>query len=369
MKSTNRINYLNRGLLYCAGASIDIMKKCPSFELTKYVCIGLTIVFTALLAAFSAYFAFSLIIDSKAITIAASILWAAIIFNLDRYIVSTMRSSSNKFYEFFKALPRLIIAVLIAVVISKPIEIKIFEAEIDSYLLLKKKDLIEDAETKYVSELEAIRHEKNQINSKFNDLLLLREKYYEDFKCECDGTCGTGRRGRGIECYSKKNKYELFLAELNQQKVQNDSILNSLASQERKIRAQMDAEMEVMQTSLSNGFIDRVRALNEVDKFSSIFIILIFIMVETAPILTKLLSSKGPYESLIMEHEKKFELKYLQALDDFDHERAKNKKIKEMASRLEMRSKETEMQNIIKQEAYDRYEKIRNDLEKRIAEN
>ena len=369
MNTINRIGFLNRILLNCAGVSLDIMKKCPRFELTKYVCIGLTIVFTSILAVVSSYFAFSLIFKSTGLIIAASLLWGAIIFNLDRYIVSTMRSSENKFRELFKALPRLIIAFLIAVIISKPLEIQIFKSEIESYLMLKNNALIEDAESKYVGSLDEIRQEKKEINENFNKLLMLREGYYEDFKCECDGTCGTKKTGRGIECFSKKEKYELFLSELNGQKAQNDSILKSLGRQELKIQRQMETQTKIMQASLSTGLIDQIRALNEIDKVSSMFIIFIFMMVETAPILTKLLSTKGPYESLVLEYEKKFELNYLKAIDDFNHERSKNRKLKEMSSRLEIRSKESEMQNVIKQDAYDRYEKIRNDLEKRIAEN
>ena len=35
----------------------------------------------------------------------------------------------------------------------------------------------------------------------------IREEYYRQYVCECDGTCGTGQRGRGTECERKENKY------------------------------------------------------------------------------------------------------------------------------------------------------------------
>ena len=87
-------------------------------------------------------------------------------------------------------------------------------------------------------------------------------------------------------------------------------------------------------------------------------------MIETAPIFTKLLSSIGPYDNLVLEYERAFETNYLKALDNFDHERKKNIKLKEMSSRMELKSKESEIQSI-KQEARDRYEKIRTELEKK----
>ena len=101
----------------------------------------------------------------------------------------------------------------------------------------------------------------------------------------------------------------------------------------------------------------------------SMFILFMFVMIEIAPILTKLMSSKGPYENLILEFEKKFEVNYLKALDNFDHERLKNKKMKEMSTRYEIKSKEKQIQDIVKKDAYDRYEKIRSDLEKKISKN
>ena len=40
-----------------------------------------------------------------------------------------------------------------------------------------------------------------------------------------------------------------------------------------------------------------------------------------------------------------------------------------MSARFEIKSKETQIQNIVKQEALERYEKIRNELENKISEN
>ena len=124
-----------------------------------------------------------------------------------------------------------------------------------------------------------------------------------------------------------------------------------------------------MKASISFGLIDQIRALNEIDKLSSMFIIFIFVMIETAPILTKLLSSSGPYDNLVMEYERAYETNYLKALDNFDLERQKNRKLNEMSSEFELKTKESEIKNTMKKEAYDRYEKIRSELERKTLEN
>ncbi|OUW77162.1 MAG: hypothetical protein CBD72_02150 [Flavobacteriaceae bacterium TMED212] len=360
---------MSRFLIFCSGASLELLEKCPRFENTKYVCIGLTVFFTAVLATISSFFAFSLIFDQTSIIVFFSLLWGAIIFNLDRYIVSTMRHSDSRFEEIIKVAPRLIIAFLIAVIISKPLEIQIFKNEIQSYLMVQSTQKIADVDLKYSSRFNELDEKKSLIDSQYNALLMLREKYYEDYKCECDGTCGTQKIGRGIECLSKKDKYEQFIKELSLEKVRRDSSLVNIAKLEHGLKIKIKHESGVLEASSSSGLIDKIRALNKIDKFSSMFIILIFVMIETAPIFTKLLSSKGPYDNLILELESAFETNYLKALDNFDHERQKNKKLKEMSSRLELKSKESEIKNITKQEARDRYDKIRAELEKKTFEN
>ena len=369
MDSKIKINFFSRFLLGCSGVSIEIIEKCPRFEITKYSSIGLTICFTAILAFISSFFAFSLIFENTYLIISASILWAAIIFNLDRYIISSMRISRSKVSESVKAIPRLIIAILIAIIISKPLEIQIFKKEIEAYLTQQKLEQVKNVEKKYSADLALLSVEKKTTENRYNSLLSYREKYYEEFKCECDGTCGTGKKGRGIECFSKKEKYESFMEELEIEKSRRDSILGYLAQRELKLLRSIDNDKKTIAAAINTGLIDQIRALNNVDKLSSLFIIFIFIMIETAPILTKLLSSKGPYDNLILEYERQFEINYLKALDDFDHERLKNQKLKEMSTRYEIKSKEAQIQNIVKDETLKRYERIRNQLEDKIAGN
>lgn len=369
MDPTKNVSFLNRFLISCSGASFELLKNCPRFEITKYSSIGMTIVFTAILAVVSSFFALSIIFDYMALNIALAFLWGAIIFNLDRYIISSMRSSDNKWKDLVKAIPRFIIAIIIALIISKPMEIQIFKTEIDSFLKVENTTMISNVDTKYSVLLEAIVRKKKGAENDYKELLLIREQYYQDYKCECDGTCGTKKRGRGIECFSKKEKYETFQAEIESEKAKRDAVLEKLALDDAQVKLQMQDEKELIKASLSYGLMDQLRALSSLDSKSSLFIVLMFVMIEIAPILTKIMSSKGPYENLILEYEKKFEMNYLKALDNLDHERVKNKKLKEISTRFEIKSKEKQIQDIVKQDALDRYEKIRTDLENKISKN
>jgi len=358
----NNLSKISRFLLFCSGVSMKMMLMCPQYEIIKYSSIGLTIVFTTLLSSISAFFAFSLIFDSFPIVLGASLIWGGMIFNLDRYIVSTLRSVNSKKGEFFKAIPRLIIAVLIALVISKPIEIKLFKNEINTYLEKERIAVVDDVKIKYTSKIDEITTRKDLLVNKLENRISIRDAYYSDFKCECDGTCGTGKKGRGSECESRQEKYETYAAEVQMQKAQTDSLLNVLSNEQITTRTLMNAELLTVSSEFKSGFFDRIRALNEIDKLSSLLILCIFIMIEIAPILTKLLSSKGPYESLLEESELAFEMNLQKAKDNFSYERIKNSKLKEASLEIELESKTSEMKQTLKKEAYARYEKMEKEV-------
>lgn len=130
----------------CAGSYTKILEVTPS-EHNKYIGIGATIFLTACLAIISGSFAINTIIDNAVVSLLFGILWGALIFNLDRYIVSSIRKEGKVWNEFGLALPRLLLAILISVVITKPIEVELFRHQIDSELIAYTSDLEKDAES------------------------------------------------------------------------------------------------------------------------------------------------------------------------------------------------------------------------------
>ena len=120
-------------LIYCSGANKKVLQECPS-EITKFICIGGTVLFTSIFAFISSSYAlyrtFSEYYYALYYSYIFGIIWALMIFNLDRYILCSIKKYRNKLYEFFIILPRLFLAVLIAITIAKPLEVKIMENKI-----------------------------------------------------------------------------------------------------------------------------------------------------------------------------------------------------------------------------------------------
>ena len=146
-QKTERPSLINSFLWICAGVNRKILLQCPT-DWAKYAGQGGLILFTALMAMLSGGFAFYSIFAHSGLSIAFGIFWGLLIFNLDRFIVNTMYSDGKytiSWGELLAGLPRLIIAVFIGIVISTPLELKIYEKEIG----VKIKEMGKEKKEKY----------------------------------------------------------------------------------------------------------------------------------------------------------------------------------------------------------------------------
>ena len=109
------------------------------------------------------------------------------------------------------------------------------------------------------------------------------------------------------------------------------------------------------------GFFDKIGALSEVGNMASVLIMFIFILIETAPLLTKLLSKKGPYDNLIMQSEFEFETNFLKVLDFNINQRKKNEELNKITTDLEKKSMESELKYSMREKTLKKYEEIRRD--------
>src|SRR3569833_2187248 len=118
-------------LWWCAGAYQALLKECPS-EQTKYAGLGGVILATFVLAALSAGYAIYSGFNSPVWAVVFAVIWGLVIFNFDRFLVSTMRKYGvSRIKQLWMAVPRVALALLIGVTIARPLELKIFEKEID----------------------------------------------------------------------------------------------------------------------------------------------------------------------------------------------------------------------------------------------
>lgn len=311
---------LTRFFWFCSGVHQPTLEKHPT-EHNKYVGIGATIFFTGLFAALSGGYAMYFVFKGDTAAVLFSlffgILWGLAIFNMDRYIVSSINKNSSSAKQIAQATPRILLAIMIGMVISRPLELKIFDKEIRERLKVSylnnqrsKIDTLNKAFTnKYTIELNKLNEAKTQRDSLASGIKADRQKLnFEVFGTKTEETSGV----MGYGPYAKRKEQEL------QQRQQN---LDSLNSDVRRLenfvdgRKQFDGLLsEKLYTgkeldSLSNiaGFADRNWALGQLSfntngtrdtatALAVTFIGLLFIFFECLPVFVKMMSARGPYD-------------------------------------------------------------------------
>jgi len=305
---------------FCSGAHRDTLLKYPT-EHNKYVGIGATIFFTALFATLSGgyamYFVFAGTETAMPFAFLFGIIWGLAIFNMDRYIVSSISKSGTTGQQILQATPRILLAIMIGIVISRPLELKIFDKEIrqqlkTSYLNLQRAridTLNRTFDLKYAQELEKTANFKIEKDSLEKDInrsrYILNQEVFGDKTNQTSGITGYGLYAKQKESIvvQKELRLEFLRKELAAMDTffTNRKQLDGLTQQRMFSGNQLDSLANVA------GFADRNRALGQLsykedgsrdmDNYLAIsFIAFLFILFECLPVFVKLMSNKGPYD-------------------------------------------------------------------------
>jgi hypothetical protein len=300
---------LQQFFIFCSGADTDILEECSAGEKTKYAGIGATVFFTAVMATIAGSFALYTVFDNLFTAIFFGIIWGMLIFNLDRFIVSTIKKRDNFFDELIQASPRILLAVIIAIVIAKPLEIKIFEKEINQVLLEEKNTLTlenkDQLALQYTPALEGLTADnevlKQEVISKETEVNAL----YDTYIAEAEGREGTEILGKGPVYKEKREKHDAELAALQELRTANKAKIEANEAQMAFLAEQYNTEVAETQPIIDgfDGLMARVNALNKLPWLPSFFIFMLFLAIETSPIIAKLLSPKGAYDLKLAEQE------------------------------------------------------------------
>ncbi|MCR3742425.1 protein of unknown function (DUF4407) [Actinomadura glauciflava] len=124
---------MRRILITLSGARASVLDQCPT-ERGKFEGIGGAVLTTSTLATISMWFALSSAIGVHPVAaMPLALLWGLAILSLDRWLVATIPSSGGRRWKL--ALPRVAMAVLLGFVISTPLVLQIFRAEIDAQIV------------------------------------------------------------------------------------------------------------------------------------------------------------------------------------------------------------------------------------------
>lgn len=119
-----------RTLAILGGAEGEILDRVPG-ETPRFVQMFFVLAGTALVSAISMLFALTTGVQAAMwLAVPLAIVWALIIFNLDRFLTSTMSSTRNVWRLIGLAIPRVIMAAIIGFVVAEPLVLQIFHNDI-----------------------------------------------------------------------------------------------------------------------------------------------------------------------------------------------------------------------------------------------
>jgi hypothetical protein len=307
----------------CSGADTNLLQKCPT-ETSKYAGIGATIFFTGLFAAVAAGYALFMVFDNIWSAAFFGLLWGLMIFNLDRYIVSSMRKEGRTKSELLMASPRLLLAIIISIVIAKPLELKVFEKEIEPELVLMEQETYARQEKEFYArvnpardslgtQIAKLKGENLQKAAERNALLKIAQE-------EADGTGGSRKKNLGPIYKLKKADADAAEKELQELTAGNNERIRALQHSIDEKDSLIAGEYGLLEKKKRNGPAARMEALSRISAQSSAilwanwFIILLFIAIEIAPVLVKLISARGPYDNLLRIEEHGFKVQETEML-------------------------------------------------------
>lgn len=373
---------INEFFWLCSGVNRKILRQCPT-EYAKYAGMGGTIFFTACMAALSGGYAISTVFDNTIISIIFGIFWGMLIFNLDRLIVNTMYSDGKvtiSWQELVSGLPRIVMAIFLGIVISTPLELKIFEDAIDIQIEQDKDRLLNEKIGETIHRRDSTSQKRDEImngvamfdtqittsstetNNLLSDINDLKNKWNgENNKViSCDqqiaplqrqlNTMSSDNphyqnvlnkigvlRSRRSSAVAQRNALAAAIRGKQGEVAASDATLKTLMSNKQsetqkeseRLRQEIDSlniiinESKVRHKDWTDveikakgsfrdkldiqykGFQARMNAFSELKEeswatyISSLFIMLLFIIVETAPTFLRMMVADGSYENLL----------------------------------------------------------------------
>lgn len=333
---TPRSSWFMRLFWQAAGGDRYILERATYSDQIKYFCLGGVIIATGVMAGLAGGYAFYTIFSPRSYAMEVTelsystlfmatvfgLLWGLMIFNIDRFIVtSTGKGDGTEaitWKEFKGAIPRIIMGGIIAVTISKPVEIRMFQTEIN--VKLHEKQL--EAESKFI----------NQVNTNFaerENALIAEQTKLEEKRSELQKSLAETITKRN-ELSSETFKRSIVIKDADGGTRETQSVtehpgLRSLNTQINKLEEDLDAfdmnnsgvrtkinesfdrlksekELELSRAKTAaqslDGLLARISLVNEIAPWISLFITLLFMAIELTPIFFKLMLVKTPYDFL-----------------------------------------------------------------------
>lgn len=321
----------------CAGGDRFLLERATYSDQVKYMCLGGIVVSTGMLASLAGGYAFYTIFAPKVANVLDKqkmakqvlevgtdistliyaaifgLIWGLIIFNIDRFIVAATGKGDGTdkitWQELKTAIPRIIMGAIIAITISKPVEIRMFKSEIDAklakYQSQKKDEAIKNATLKYDNTIGEAKNKMKVIDGKISDLeqqvKMLEEQIKREITGENKNGGGFGKRAEELERQKKG-----ILSRISELKETQDFKDLQIELKNARIVRDNDRNDAELKAGAEDGLLRRIQLSDEIASeradgtkgfpWITMFITLLFLAIELTPVFFKMMLIKSPYD-------------------------------------------------------------------------
>jgi hypothetical protein len=333
------VSFMSRLLWYCAGADAQLLRRCPYSDRVKFQGLGGVVLATGVLALISGSCAFYTVFaprndtvlataqravhwPSVAISLLFGAIWGLIIFNVDRFIVSSTGKGDGTdaitLGELGRAIPRIVMAIVIGICLSAPLEIRVLQSEIEARLELEQKDyqseldrrdaaLVESRRVALVQKVEAAERVLDQRAAYFEQRRREILDQHKQLELEAEGRTASGKAGRGPAWQDKRDTLEKLEQELERDGALDKRRSTLIEADVRGWKSELDMlDLQLAAKKQSNaqaarhldGLLKRIHISHEIGGHVPFWIAAMLLCVELGPIFFKMMLVKGAYDYL-----------------------------------------------------------------------
>ena len=307
----------------CAGGDQFLLERSTYSDQVKYACLGGIVLANGVMASLAGGYAFYTIFAPKSadvldkmktagklvdvgtdpltvvLAIIFGVFWGLIIFNIDRFIVaSTGKGDGTEKItrgELVGALPRIFMGAIIAITISKPVEIRMFKSEIDVELqnaqMEKEKEFRDKVDAEFNIEIAKVQRDIDKFDAGIQDKIK-RHKDLESQYIEEARIVTVGPRALAVKAQMESVGKEI---ETSQNNPDYKSLINKKSSLEKERESKLKNSYKI--ASGLDGLVERIKLSHKVAGDTiTFFITLLFLAIELTPVFFKLMLTKSPYD-------------------------------------------------------------------------
>lgn len=301
--------FIRRFLWWCAGSDNQVLIDCPNSDQIKHAGFGTLVLVPAVLALVSMSYAVSTLTKDPRKAWSIAVLWAMVVFVIDRFIVSNFRKSDKPSKDLLSLtfLSRVTLAALVGLIIAHPLVMFIFNESITSRLDEKQQLEIQAINASFDSQLGPYVEKKHKLNDTIVGLHGETDKRISEHAAALPVSMSP-RRSRWRIAELRRTRDRL-ISERNTNIKRYESEQTGLDTTTAEL--ERERKRRLQEYKQARDYVGREMALsdlvnaNGIVRWTQRLLIMLFVLVDILPITFKGMTKKESYDFLVEDAHKR----------------------------------------------------------------